>query len=231
MVVLRIRALEKSFTLHLQGGVVIPVFSGADLDLAAGECAVLAGASGLGKSTLLRLIYGNYKPLGGEIQIRHQGRPVDLASACPRQVLAVRTHTLGYVSQFLRCVPRVGAVDVVAEPLVAAGLAMDEARSRARALLSRLNIDQRLFELPPATFSGGEQQRVNLARGFINDYPVLLLDEPTASLDAANREVVVELISEAKARGAALLGIFHDQDVRRAVADRVIDIETLRCAA
>ena len=143
----------------------------------------------------------------------------------------MRRQTLGYVSQFLRCVPRVAARDVVAEPLLVLGISQREARARAESLLARLNIPERLFDLPPATFSGGEQQRVNIARGFVHDYPLLLLDEPTASLDADNRAVVVDIIQEAKARGAALVGIFHDRDVRDLVADRTIEIAAQKAAA
>ncbi len=143
----------------------------------------------------------------------------------------MRRRTLGYVSQFLRVVPRVPALDIVAEPLVALGTDREAARERAAALLERLDIAPRLWGLPPATFSGGEQQRVNIARGFIHPFPVLLLDEPTASLDAANRDRVVELILEAKRRGAACLGIFHDADVRGRVADRMLDLHPARIAA
>ena len=189
------------------------------------------GASGVGKSTLLKLIYGNYRALGGKVLIDHGGRVIDLVQATPRQVLSVRRQTLGYVSQFLRCVPRVPARDVVAEPLIALGVSHHAARARAEALLTRLNIPERLFNLPPATFSGGEQQRVNIARGFAHDYPILLLDEPTASLDADNRAVVVGIIQEAKKRGAAMIGIFHDTDVRDQVADRRIALEPARVAA
>ena len=139
-------------------------------------------------------------------------------------MLQVRRDTIGYVSQFLRTVPRVSALDVVAEPLVSLGEDRETARDRARELLARLNLPEKLWSLPPATFSGGEQQRVNIARGFITPHPVLLLDEPTASLDAKNREVVVEMISGKKREGVALLGIFHDADVREAVADRIIDV-------
>ena len=139
-------------------------------------------------------------------------------------MLDVRRDTIGYVSQFLRTVPRVSALDVVAEPLAARGVDREAARERARELLARLNLPERLWSLPPATFSGGEQQRVNIARGFITDHPILLLDEPTASLDATNREVVIGLIAGKKGQGVALLGIFHDADVRDAVADRVIDV-------
>jgi len=121
-------------------------------------------------------------------------------------------------------VPRVAAIDVVAEPLVASGVAREDARARAGALLARLNVPERLWSLPPATFSGGEQQRVNIARGFLPDLPILLLDEPTASLDAANRAIVVDLINEKKQRGTAIASIVHDDDVRTRAADRVIDI-------
>ncbi len=231
MAAVRLEGIEKSFTLHLQDGLSIPVFDGVELNVDSGECVVLTGTSGVGKSTLLKLIYGNYRALGGKVLIDHFGRTIDLVKATPRQVLSIRRRTLGYVSQFLRCVPRVGARDVVAEPLVALGMSRGEACARTEALLGRLNIPERLFDLPPATFSGGEQQRVNIARGFVHDYPILLLDEPTASLDADNRTVVIELIQEAKARGAAMIGIFHDSDVRDQVADRQIAIGTARAAA
>jgi alpha-D-ribose 1-methylphosphonate 5-triphosphate synthase subunit PhnL len=228
---LQVTDLDKRFVLHLQGGTEIDVFHRAGFRVDAGECVVLAGPSGSGKSTLLRLVYGNYKPHGGAVLVRHDGGEVDLVHADPRTIFDVRRRTMGYVSQFLRCVPRVPAVDVVAEPLRALGAELDASRARARELLARLNIPESHWSLPPATFSGGEQQRVNIARGFAHDYPILLLDEPTASLDAENRAVVVAMIHEAKARGAALLGIFHDADVREAVADRQVDVGALRAAA
>jgi alpha-D-ribose 1-methylphosphonate 5-triphosphate synthase subunit PhnL len=228
---IELEGVKKSFTLHLQAGLILPVFDAASLCVGAGECVVLQGASGMGKSTLLRLVYGNYRAQGGRILVRHAGRVIDLVRAAPREIVEVRRRSLGYVSQFLRCLPRVAAEEVVAEPLLAQGVARDAAREGARRLLSRLRIPERLFGLPPATFSGGEQQRVNIARGFVHDYPMLLLDEPTASLDALNRGTVIELILEAKARGAAILGIFHDRDVRDAVADRVVDVEAMRAAA
>jgi alpha-D-ribose 1-methylphosphonate 5-triphosphate synthase subunit PhnL len=230
-VLLRVEALTKGFTLHLQGGVRIPVLAGIGLELHAGECVALSGPSGAGKSTLMRSLYGNYRTDSGHILVRHHGTLVDLATADPRTILAVRRETLGYVSQFLRVVPRVAALDVVAEALIARGATPDHAREQARALLLRLNIPRRLHALPPATFSGGEQQRVNLARGFIGGHPVLLLDEPTASLDAENRQVVIGMIQEAKRAGRAVVGIFHDTEVRDAVADRVFEVLPLQDAA
>ena len=230
-VMLRADALAKGFTLHLQGGVRIPVLSGIGLELHAGECVALSGPSGAGKSTLMRSLYGNYRADAGRILIRHDGTMIDIATADPRTILAVRRDTLGYVSQFLRVVPRVPALDVVAEALIARGTAQDNARETARTLLLRLNIPRRLHGLPPATFSGGEQQRVNLARGFIGGHPVLLLDEPTASLDVENRQVVIGMIQDAKQAGRAIIGIFHDIEVRDAVADRLFPVMPLQDAA
>ena len=223
-VMLRTERLSKSFTLHLQGGLHLAVLDGVNLQVHAGECVVLSGPSGAGKSTLLRSLYGNYRAGGGRILVRHHGECLDLVAADPRTVLAVRRETLGYVSQFLRVVPRVPALEIVAEALTSRGVAMDAAREQARATLLRLNVPDRLHSLPPATFSGGEQQRVNLARGFLGGHPVLLLDEPTASLDAANREVVICLVAEARARGAAILAIAHDAETRAAIATRVFPI-------
>ena len=212
--------LAKSFTLHNQNSAVIPVMAGADLQVAAGECVGLIGASGAGKSTLMRMVWGNYLAASGTI---HVGG-VDVARATPREIIRLRRETLGYVSQFLRVVPRVPTVDVVAEPLLRLGVPAGPALARAQSLLARLNIPERLWSLSPTTFSGGEQQRVNIARGFAHPFAVLLLDEPTASLDAANRDVVLTLIEEAKLRGAAILGIFHDEGARSRVCDRLIDM-------
>jgi alpha-D-ribose 1-methylphosphonate 5-triphosphate synthase subunit PhnL len=223
--------LGKSFILHLQGGTRIPVLEGVELDVAPGECVALAGPSGAGKSTLMRLLYGNYGAGAGRILIRHRGADVDLAAADARLVREVRRETLGYVSQFLRVIPRVPTLDIVAEPLAARGVPREQARARAGELLAGLNLPSRLHGLPPATFSGGEQQRVNLARGFAPGYPVLLLDEPTASLDAGNRDVVIGLIAAAKVAGTAVIGIFHDTEVRDQVADRLFEVQPMPVAA
>jgi alpha-D-ribose 1-methylphosphonate 5-triphosphate synthase subunit PhnL len=222
---------EKTFTMHLQGGVQLPVVRGVSFQVSAGECVVLSGPSGAGKSSILKMIFGNYRCDAGRIGILHDGSQLDLAKAEPRDILSVRRTTIGYVSQFLRAVPRVATSDVVAEPLIANGMARPEARERAGQLLGRLNIPERLWALPPSTFSGGEQQRVNIARGFISDLPILLLDEPTASLDAANRAVVVELIGQKKRAGVAMVAIVHDDEIRHLIADRVIDVTSFAAAA
>lgn len=219
-----VSGLAKSFTMHLRGGIELPVISRAAFSLHSGTCSVLGGPSGVGKSSILKMLYGNYAASAGRILVRHRGREVDLVAAEPRAILEIRRETIGYVSQFLRVVPRVGALDIVAEPLVERGADRRQATERAGELLSRLNLPERLWALPPTTFSGGEQQRVNIARGFITDHPVLLLDEPTASLDAVNRAVVVDMIAEKKRAGTALLGIFHDVEIRNAVADVIIDV-------
>ncbi len=221
-------SLSKTFTLHARGGLQLPVFAGIDLTVGPGECLALTGHSGSGKSSLLRCLYGNYGASSGLVRIRHQGRWLTLSHAQPRDVVDVRRHTLGYVSQFLRVIPRVSTLDIVAEPLRRLGVSADLARAQAAHWLTRLNLHERLWPLPPATFSGGEQQRVNIAHGLIARLPVLLLDEPTASLDADNRGVVVKLIREARARGAAVVGIFHDDEVREAVATRCLDVEQYR---
>jgi alpha-D-ribose 1-methylphosphonate 5-triphosphate synthase subunit PhnL len=222
---------EKAFTMHLQGGVKLPVVRGVNFVVNAGECVVLSGPSGAGKSSILKMIFGNYRCDGGRIGIRHGGALLDIAKAEPRDVLCVRRDTIGYVSQFLRAVPRVPTIEVVAEPLIATGTPREQAREQAGNLLRCLNIPERLWTLPPSTFSGGEQQRVNIARGFISDHPILLLDEPTASLDARNREVVVGLIDEKKRAGVAMVAIVHDDEIRHQIADRVVDVTSFAAAA
>jgi len=218
---LRVSGLQKSFVMHAQGDLALPVLKDVGLDVRPGECLALVGPSGAGKSTLLRSLYGNYRPQAGSIQVRHREDWVELVDAEPRLVLDVRRHTMGFVSQFLRVIPRVGAVDVVAEPMIRLGAAPEEARRKAEFLLGLLGIPERLWSLPPATFSGGEQQRVNIARSLIADYPILLLDEPTASLDQANRDGVIDLIRQRRDAGAAIVGIFHDVAVREALATRL----------
>lgn len=221
---IEVRKLCKTFTMHLQDGLQLPILSDIDMHVDAGECVVLHAPSGAGKSTLLRCLYANYRASSGSIKVRHEDEWVDLATAPAQQIHAVRHATLGFVTQFLRVIPRIATIDLVAEPLLARGIAPQEAEERAHAMLEKLRIPMRLWHVPPATFSGGEQQRVNIARTMICDHPILLLDEPTASLDAANRDTVIGMIDDARARGAAIVGIFHDEAVRQALATRLFPI-------
>jgi alpha-D-ribose 1-methylphosphonate 5-triphosphate synthase subunit PhnL len=222
---IEVRDLAKSFLLHNQGGAELQVLLRRSFDVRPGECVALQGRSGTGKSTLLKCLYANYRASAGSIRVRG----TEVTHASPQELLRLRRETIGYVSQFLRVIPRVPALAVVAEPLLEDGpydeSAAERARQAAEQLLLRLRIPMRLWSVAPATFSGGEQQRINIARGLIRKQPVLLLDEPTASLDAENRATVVAMINEARAQGAAIVGIFHDREVRNAVATRVLDLE------
>lgn len=221
-VVLYAENLYKRFTLHHQGGVQLPVLKGVSLAVERGTCVALKGASGSGKSTFLRSLYANYRINQGAIWVQHQGYWLNLPTLEAHELIAVRQQTLGYVSQFLRVIPRVPAIDVAAEPLMDLGHDPENAREIIRVLFHRLNLPERLWSLSPTTFSGGEKQRVNIARAFSVSYPILLLDEPTSALDAANREIVMQLIEERKAEGCAMVGIFHDEEVRSRVCDRTL---------
>ena len=221
---LSIKNLSKHFELYTQNHTRIPIFQNFSINFNAGECTVLVGPSGLGKSTLLKCLYGNYRIDEGAINIHFEDGIVDIASCSPQMIHGLRREVIGYVSQFLRVIPRVPTIELVAEPLISRGVSHKEAKQKAAELLERLSIPEKLWQLSPTTFSGGEQQRVNIARGFIADYPILLLDEPTASLDQRNTDVVIELIEEAKAKGAAVIGIFHDEQDRRKVASAIINL-------
>ena len=221
-VCLQAENLFKGFTLHHQGGIHLAVLQGVSLFVEAGECVALVGASGSGKSTLMRSLYGNYRVDSGSIWVRHEETWVDLPTLQPHELIAVRQKTIGYVSQFLRVIPRVPALEVAAEPLMELGYSLDAACDQVRELFLRLNLPERLWSLSPTTFSGGEKQRVNIARAFSVNYPILLLDEPTSALDGVNREAVVQLIEERKAQGCAMIGIFHDDEVRDRVCNRVL---------
>lgn len=225
-IMIEVKKLSKTFTLHNQEGIKLPILNNINLSLEAGQCMVLHGASGSGKSTLLRTLYANYLPSSGAIRINHQGNMLDLATATSHELLAIRRFSIGYVSQFLRVIPRVSTLDVVMQPLKERGVSHAEAEAKAIQLLQRLNIPKQLWSLPPGTFSGGEQQRVNIVRGFILDYPILLLDEPTASLDQENANIVVQMIKEAQQKGTAIVGIFHDAHIRAAVADQFFSMQT-----
>jgi alpha-D-ribose 1-methylphosphonate 5-triphosphate synthase subunit PhnL len=228
---LRAEGLSKQFLLHTQNSVSLPVFAQVDFTVKKGEAVILHGASGVGKSTLLRILYGNYRPSAGHVHVLHGSQFVDIVTATPRRVLEVRRRTLSFVSQFLRVIPRISTIDIVKDPMLARGIDPSEATRRAGDMLARLNLPERLWTLAPSTFSGGEQQRVNIARSFVDPTAIMLLDEPTASLDAANRDVVVHLIDEARNNGAAIIGIFHDEAVRDRIATRRLDLTAYRAAA
>lgn len=223
-VMISANGISKKFVMHQQNGAEINVFNDLKFDAESGKCLILAGQSGSGKSTLLRMMYGNYLSNSGELKIKDGNQWVDMVTATPRQIVALRKNSIGYVSQFLKTIPRVTTLNVVMQPALERGIPKEDAQKRAEDLLSRLNIPERLWHLAPSTFSGGEQQRVNIARGFMVSWPILLLDEPTASLDEKNRDVVLELIQEAKDNGSAIIGIFHDAYVRQQVGNRQFNV-------
>ncbi len=224
---LSVCALTKSFTLHNQDKQRREVVRAVSFSVAKGETVALVGPSGAGKSTILRCLYGNYLPDSGSIHVAHRGDVVDLAQADAHTVQNVRRYSMGWVSQFLRVIPRVSTIDIVAEPALRIGINPEAALGRAEELLTRLNVPTRLWQLAPATFSGGEQQRVNLARGLVAQHQLLLVDEPTASLDDVNRGIVVDLLQEASARGTAIVGIFHDAHVRSSLNVRSIEVHPI----
>ncbi|MDB9448063.1 phosphonate C-P lyase system protein PhnL [Anabaena sp. CS-542/02] len=223
---LKVENLCKSFTLHQQGGVSLPVLQKVSLTVNSGECVALSGASGSGKSTLIRCIYGNYRADSGSVWVNHEKHWVDLCQLQPHELLAVRRGTIGYVSQFLRVIPRVPAVEVAAELLLDLGEERKVALAKVQELFYRLHLPERLWHLSPTTFSGGEKQRVNIARALAVNFPILLLDEPTSALDASNRQIVMELLEERKAMGCALIGIFHDEELQ-STCNRVCAVSTV----
>jgi alpha-D-ribose 1-methylphosphonate 5-triphosphate synthase subunit PhnL len=212
--------LEKRFVSHCLSGKEIVGFPPVSFRVAGGRALGLAGPSGTGKSSVLKCIYRTYRASSGTIAYDSTacGR-VDLTALPENEILKLRRTEIGHVTQFLSVLPRVPALDVVAEPLLAAGMPRPEARENARRLLQRLRIDPRLHDAFPCTFSGGEKQRVNLARAVIRPARLLLLDEPTASLDPEAMQVVLDLLAERKAQGTTLIAIFHD----RSIMDRLMD--------
>ena len=215
-----VEKLEKRFVSHFLDGKEILGFSQVSFRVAAGKALGLFGPSGTGKSSVLKCIFRTYLASSGRITYDSAAcGQVDLAALPENEILKLRRAEIGHVTQFLSVLPRVPALDVVAEPLTATGVPRAEARERARRLLRRLGIDSRLHDAFPCTFSGGEKQRVNLARAVIRPSRLLLLDEPTASLDAEALQVALDLLSEAKAEGTTLVAIFHD----RSIMDRLMD--------
>ncbi len=222
--ILKIEGLSKHFLLHDQTK-LIPSCANVDLSVNAGQLTALVGPTGAGKSSVLKCVYRTYLPSGGRILYRDgSGHSIDLAQASEHQMLQLRHAEIGFVTQFLHCLPRKSALDVVAEPLLTRGENREVAQGKARELLALLRVPERLWAVPPATFSGGEKQRVNLARGLIARPRLLLLDEPTASLDPATTDRVVELLQAIKREGVAMLAIFHHPDLVRRLGDRVIEL-------
>ena len=217
---IELNKITKKFTLHNQGRTNISVFKNLNLKINPGEIVALTGPSGVGKSSILKMIYGNYFFQSGEIKINNY----KIDHKDPRNIIELRKNIIGYVSQFLRVIPRVPTIEIVMEPLLEINSDQDEVREKAEKILLKLNIDKNLWNLSPLTFSGGEQQRVNVARGLIRNYQCLLLDEPTASLDNVNKDIVLNLINEKKDSGSSIIGIFHDEYSRKYLNAREIDI-------
>lgn len=223
---LTVENLSKQFTLHILNGKRLDACRDVSFTVPTGRFLGLAGPSGAGKSTVLKCIYRTYLPSNGSVRYESPNYgAVDLATLPEREVIDIRTREMGYVSQFLKVVPRVSALDVVMEPILARNnVAREEARERAVQLLKRLRIPENLFDAYPATFSGGEQQRVNIAHGVSWRPRLLLLDEPTASLDRESVGIVVEILKELRAEGTTMIGIFHDHDLMASVTDDVYHI-------
>ncbi len=219
---LEVEQLQKRFRLHLLDGRLIEPFGKISLTARSGQLVMISGKSGAGKTTIIKCIYRTYLSDSGHIWYNslEAGR-VDLVTASERTILDLRESEIGYCSQFLRVLPRVAALDVAAEPLLRRGMAREEAQTEATKWLARLGIEESRWQAYPVTFSGGEQQRLNLARAFITAPRLLLLDEPTASLDAGSKSIVLEMIAEAKAKGVAILAVSHDTESLAKLADEV----------
>jgi alpha-D-ribose 1-methylphosphonate 5-triphosphate synthase subunit PhnL len=221
--VISVENLSKSFILHILGEKRIEACRDVSFSVSQGGFLGLSGPSGAGKSTVLKCIYRTYLPGGGEVwyDSATSGR-VNLAALPDREVIDIRTREMGYVSQFLKVIPRVSALDVVMEPILARNrVTRDEARQRAGGLLERLRIPSHLFDAYPATFSGGEQQRINIAHAVSWKPRLLLLDEPTASLDRDSVGVVLEILKELRQEGTTMIGIFHDTELMETGTDSV----------
>jgi len=220
MNLLTVENLSKSFLIHILGGKLIEGFCPISFSVPQGSSLGISGPSGAGKSSVLKCIYGTYIPTAGDIwyESNHFGR-VNLARAEVTLISRIREREIGYITQFLKVLPRITALDIVAAPLINDGKPVAEARQAAAALLTRLGIGTHLFDAYPATFSGGEQQRVNIARAVIRAPRLLILDEPTASLDAATTRSVLTVLEELRAHGTTMIGIFHQKEILAEFSD------------
>lgn len=223
---IKVRNISKEFTVHTRGGIKINGYDDINFEVHKGEFISLYGPSGMGKSSILKALYRTYTTTSGDILFtKEDGTSINIASCDESTMLDLRKNDIGYVSQFLQVLPRISAVDVVAQPLIDKGEIVEVAQQKAKEMLAYLSIKEELFDVSPLTFSGGEQQRVNIAKGIIAPKSVLLLDEPTASLDKTNTMKVIEKLLEIKKQGVAMIGIFHDLDAMRAISDKVYDLK------
>jgi alpha-D-ribose 1-methylphosphonate 5-triphosphate synthase subunit PhnL len=222
-VVLEVKDLRKKFTLHLLEEKEIVGFQSVSFTLKRGEFLGIAGKSGSGKSSLIKCIYRTYLSTSGKIIFYPNGRnSVDLATCLDEEIIDLRYRKIGHVSQFFYAIPRVSCLDIVTQSLVQQGVNIDEAKKSAKNMLSCLLIPDKLFDAHPSTFSGGEKQRVNIARALVKEPELLLLDEPTASLDKVSRGIVLEEIFELKKKGTSAIGVFHDEKELRSFADKIL---------
>lgn len=223
--ILRVENYSKHFELHEQHK-VIPSSDNVNLEVFSGQLTALIGPTGAGKSTVLKGIYRTYLPSSGRLLFRTKDNvEVDLAKADEHLILELRKNEIGFVTQFLHALPRQATEDVVAQPLVQRGMDKIQARDLAREMLADMNLPEALWSISPATFSGGEKQRVNLARGLVSKPRLLLLDEPTASLDPKTTEKIITLIETLKNDGVAMLAIFHHPELVKRMADNVVQLE------
>ena len=221
--VLEVQSLTKGFTMHHLGA-QMAAFDQISFDLKAGEFLLLKGQNGAGKSTLLRTLYRSYVAQAGKVIFHSKHGAIDLLRAADVDITQLRREEIGFVTQFLVARPRVSAEALVAEPLRLAGHSADAALEEARKWLAEFGVKEGLWRAYPTTFSGGEQQKVNLARALILPQKLLLLDEPTASLDVKARAALVARLAELKAQGTAMIGVFHHPDDVAHLIDRVIDL-------
>jgi alpha-D-ribose 1-methylphosphonate 5-triphosphate synthase subunit PhnL len=226
--ILEVEDLHKSFTLHMLNGKHIRALEGISFAMEEGEIVGLAGKSGAGKSTLMKCIYRTYLPSSGQIRLRAAGgEVVDLAVAGEHEILGIRKTEMTYCSQFLHAIPRVPAIEVVCEGLIRRA-GREEALRAGRECFQRLGLPEELWDAYPSTFSGGEQQRINISRAIISQPRFLLVDEPTASLDLKTKNAVIDMMLELKARGTSIILITHDEHTLRRTADRCIHLEAGR---
>lgn len=223
---IEVKGLCKTFTMHILNDKVIDALHDLDFYIKKGEVVGLAGKSGSGKSTLIKCIYRTCISSKGEIMYNSKKfGEIDLAKADDYQILALRKSEITYCSQFLSVIPRVTATDVIAVSLVSKGESWEKSREITKEYLSKLGLDEELWDAYPSTFSGGEQQRINVARAIISKPNFLLIDEPTASLDQKTKDVVINMVLDLKKQGTSVLCITHDPYTMEHIADRVIELK------